>query len=64
MPPASRNDITKKAQYTTAPDTPKFEAIDEDGVTRTIWASTPEKAEQHARANGWRLKVTSLRRDP
>lgn len=63
MPPASRNDITKKAQYTTAPDLPRFEAIDEDGGTRHIWASTPEEAEQHARAQGWRLKVSNMRSD-
>jgi len=53
--PANRNDITHKPIYTATPDKPRWNALDEDGEFRLIWADTIEEAEEHARAVGWTL---------
>jgi hypothetical protein len=53
--PASRNDITRKAQYVTTSRQPRWTAVAKDGKTYHIWSANLAGAKKHAKAEGWKL---------
>lgn len=55
--PSSRNDVTKKPQYVTAPTKNKYVAYSKMGKAHVIWASTLAEADKHAVAEGWTLPL-------
>lgn len=55
--PASRNDITRKAQYVTTSRKNKYRAHDKEGGTHIIWADNLAEADKHAVSKGWILPL-------